>query len=171
MNKIVVTGPESSGKTTLSRALAEELQTLWLPEYARFYLSRYGPAYEQEDLLRIARGQRQWEETWSRHSPHAIILDTSMLVLKIWSEYKYASCHPWILEQLEGQPADLYLLCRPDMPWEPDPLRENRNDRSILFERYQKELEHYGFPYIILSGSLSQRLEHSMKKIRTLIKK
>ena len=139
--KIVLTGPESSGKTTLAKALAAHYQTVWVPEYARNYLEPLGLDYQEEDLLHIAKGQLDLEEQFANQSKGLLFCDTGLIVLKIWSEYRFGRCHPWILEQLQHRHYDLYLLCSPDIPWHYDPLRQNALDRELLFELYPKEME------------------------------
>jgi nicotinamide riboside kinase len=116
MIRIAVTGPESTGKTTLARQLARRYGAPWTPEYARYYLRRLNRPYVQDDLLAIARGQLEWEEAKGRRNPEILFSDTCLLVIKIWSEFKYGNCHPWILEQLRAHTYDLYLLCGVDLP-------------------------------------------------------
>lgn len=149
---IVVTGPESSGKTTLSRALAEYFNGSWAPEYARYYLEERNGRYGEEDLLRIARGQYLWERYLAQRGPAPLISDTSMLVLKVWSDYRFGRTHPWILEKLQHPPHPLYLLCAPDIPWSYDPLRENSHDREALFDIYLRELDALGAPFVVIRG-------------------
>ena len=129
MLKIIVTGPESSGKTTLCKALYEHFNISFTKEYAREYLDALNRDYNQGDLLKIAKGQLQAENGMQ-------LLDTDLITLKIWSEYKYGSCDKWILTQIEKQKSEkrFYLLCKPDIPWEAETQRENPNDREKLFE-------------------------------------
>lgn len=165
MNKIILTGPESAGKTTLARDLAARYHTAWAPEYARDYLRDLGRPYAEDDLVAIARGQLAREEAYARQSSGLLFCDTSLLVIKVWSDYRYGRTHPWILEQLRERPAQLYLLCRPDLPWEPDPLRENPNDREALFDIYQRELEALSLPYAVVSGKGQERLQNAALEI------
>lgn len=154
---IVITGPESSGKTTLTKAIAKALNTDYTEEYAREYL-KSNSSYKQEDLLLIAQGQLQKEK--ANLNPIAIH-DTDLITIKIWSEYKYNQCNPWILEQIEQQKSKnrLYLLCNPDIPWEADPLRENPSNRVELFEIYKKELEDLGHDYFIVEEKIRLQLK------------
>jgi nicotinamide riboside kinase len=162
MLKIIVTGPESSGKTTLCKALSEHFKIPFAEESAREYLDALNRDYNQEDLLEIAKGQLQAENRMQ-------LLDTDLITLKIWSEYKYGSCDNWILTQIEKQKSKkrFYLLCNADIPWEADPQRENPNDRECLFKIYKKEIESLGHDYFIVDGG--NRTEHSISKISPLI--
>ena len=154
---IVITGPESSGKTTLTKAIAKALNTDYTEEYAREYLNS-NTSYKQEDLLLIAQGQLQKEK--ANANPIAIH-DTDLITIKIWSEYKYNQCDPWILEQIEHQKSKnrTYLLCKPDIPWEADPLRENPSNRAELFKIYKKELEYLGHDYFVVDERVRLQLK------------
>lgn len=133
---IVITGPESSGKTTLASQLANHFGTLWLPEYAREYIDKLNRPYAESDLLAIAKEQNEREQDLVLKSKDLLFLDTSLEVIKIWSEHKYGRCHPWILDQIQHQDHTLFLLCRPDIPWEYDPQREDPENREAIFELY-----------------------------------
>ena len=147
MLKIIATGPESSGKTTLCKALSKHFNLPFSKEYAREYLDALNRDYNQEDLLKIAKGQLKSEQNTQ-------LLDTDLITIKIWSKYKYGSCDKWILEQIEKQKSEnrFYLLCKPDITWEADPLRENPTNRNELFKIYKKELESLGHKYFIIKG-------------------
>jgi NadR type nicotinamide-nucleotide adenylyltransferase len=153
MRKVAITGPESSGKTTLAMALAAHFQTTWVPEYARLYLDKNGPGYEEADLLNIAKGQAYWELTYARDARNDLLIcDTDLLVLKIWSEVKFSHCHPWIDRQLHTHAYDLHLLCSPDIAWEPDPQREHPEQRQELYLRYLAALVEMKADYTIIQG-------------------
>ena len=160
---IVITGPESSGKTKLTKALAKELNTGYTKEYAREYLNS-NSNYRQKDLLHIAKVQLQKEK--ANINPTAIH-DTDLITIKIWSEYKYNQCNPWITEKIEQQKSKnrLYLVCKPDIPWEADPLRENPSNRAELFEIYLSEIENTKHPHFIIEGE--ERLEQALSKIQS----
>lgn len=160
-----MTGPESTGKTSLAEALAEHYGAPAVPEYARTYLENLDRAYVEEDLLHIARGQLAWEEEYADRAGERLIIDTSLVVLKIWSEYKYGRCHPFILENLRERRYDLFLLCRPDLPWSFDPLREHPDKREELFNIYQRELTALGFPYEVISGRGEERIARALAAI------
>ena len=167
MIKIVITGPESSGKTTLAEELALHYKTAWVPEYARIYLNQLDRPYREEDLLEIAQGQVQQEDEAARLNPRLLVCDTSLLVVIIWSTYRYGHCHPWIEEQWRQRPVDHYLLCRPDLPWQPDPQRENPHNRDELFVLYQRALQTK--PHKIIEGNEPTRLGTSIEIIDSLL--
>ena len=165
MQKIVLTGPESTGKTTLAQLLADQYRVDWVPEYARNFLEGLNRPYRESDLLDIAKGQLQLEEEFAAKANPFLFCDTGMLVLKIWSEFKYGRCHPWILEQWETRHYDLYLLCGTDTNWEFDPLREHPNQREELYFLYKKALIESEKPFMELSGSLSERCQKVLAHI------
>jgi nicotinamide riboside kinase len=162
MHKIIVTGPESSGKTTLCKNLSEYFKIPFAKEYAREYLNELGRDYKQDDLLKIAGGQLKSEQNTQ-------LLDTDLITIKLWSNYKYGSCDKWILDQIEKQKTEkrFYLLCKPDIPWKADPQRENPKDREKLFKIYKKELGNLGHNYFVVEGE--NRVEKSISKILKLI--
>lgn len=157
MKRYAITGPESSGKTTLTFALAKQYNCSFTPEFAREFLMAQKGIYSKEDLDLIAKGQL---ELWGKHSNKPLLFcDTEMLVLKIWSEFKYDSCSKFISEALDQQQFDHYFLCRPDIPWIEDPLREHPEQREELFILYEKELQKRNLPYTIVEGDLENRLK------------
>ena len=168
MLKVVVTGPESSGKTTLARTLAAHYQVPWVEEYARNYIEQLARPYQEADLLRIAQGQTQVEDKAAQNHPPLLICDTSLLVIYVWSHYHYGRCHPWIEQQLARRPVDHYLLCRPDLPWQPDPQRENPHDRPELFARYEKALHEKS--YTVVFGRGNVRLNTAISAVDCLLK-
>jgi len=159
MKQIVFTGPESTGKSTIAEAVATHYGIDWVREYARIYLQNLGRNYQEKDLLTIAKGQISAEQKLIKKDAPFLVCDTSLLVLKIWSEFKYGRCHPWILKHLHQKPASLYFLCNIDIEWEYDPLREHPKQRILLFDRYRKELNALKIPYIIIRGDKKQRLK------------
>lgn len=163
--RIAVTGPESSGKTTLSETLAQELNGLFVPEFAREYLLALKRPYTQDDLDRIAEGQvRSWES--DVHSP--LISDTEMLVMTVWSEVRFGQSSPYIQAQLAQQRFDHYFLCFPDIPWEEDPLREHPTMRDELFERYHQKLLELKLPFTLIKGGNEERMRVAMEVIAGL---
>lgn len=165
MTSIVVTGPESCGKTILSQQLAEYFQTDWLPEFSRKYLEKLGRDYVETDLVEIAKGQLEAEQKFAEQNGTIRIFDTSFEVLKIWSEVVYKRCDSFIQESLEKKKKDLYLLCCPDLPWEPDPLRENPNDRDKLLTLYIEELTRLNVNFVKIEDHGKQRFENALTSV------
>jgi NadR type nicotinamide-nucleotide adenylyltransferase len=168
--RIAITGPESTGKSDLAKALAEYYQTVWVPEYAREYLNNLNRDYIYKDILLIAKGQVKGEEEILEKTNRFLFADTEMIVLKIWCEVKYRKCHPWILNQLAKQKYDLYLLTDIDLPWQPDPLREHPDKRRELFNLYLDELKKKDLPFEIVSGFGDQRLANAIEIIEKRFK-
>lgn len=168
VKRISITGPESTGKSTLSRALAERLETVWVPEFAREYLESIGRPYQEKDLLQIAKGQLALEDKFMKEANNFLICDTDLLVVKIWSEHKYGRCHPWILEKLNERKYDLFILTYIDIPWEDDPLRENPDLREYFYEKYKQELISRKFNFIEATGNLDKRISVTLKAIQAL---
>ncbi len=150
--RVVLTGPESSGKTALTVFLAERFRVPFAPEYARAFLEAHGPDYTYELLLDMSRAHVAFQrERVPAHAPLGL-LDTDLLNYKVWCEVVFGRCHGPILRAIERESDHVYLLCAPDLPWEPDPLRENPHDRGRLFERHLREIERLGRPYRTVRG-------------------
>jgi len=174
IKKIVVIGPESTGKSTLCFQLAEHYQTLWCPEYAREYLEKNGTDYTYDDLLAIAKGQIDLEDKVlstvdSRQS--TVFIDTDMYVMKVWCEFAFNKCHSWILNQVATRRYDLYLLCNVDLPWIKDKLREypDKETRKKLHNFYKDIMINQSVPWVDIRGSYEERLSVAIKAIDTQI--
>lgn len=167
MIRVAITGPESSGKTTLCRSLSEHLNVSFVPEFARSYLEKTNGEYDQPDLDKIAMGQL---ERVNSSNSEVVISDSDFSVLEIWSQYKYGSVSTSIQELVKQDLFDLHILCTPDIPWEEDSLRENPNNREQLFELYKDSLSNYGKNFIVVSGSHEGRFEKSLQSIGLLLK-
>ena len=156
MIRIAFTGPESSGKSTLAQALATIENGAYIPEFARAYLEENGPDYEVDDLDIMVQGHA---ESIENSKNPLIFADTDFVVFKVWSEHKYELASPLIHRLISENWFDLHVLCAPDIPWEPDVLRENPDDRNELFLRYVKTLEMYRKEYVIVEGSHEKRIK------------
>ncbi len=172
MIKVVVIGPESTGKSTLSAALAHHYKTAWVPEYAREFLLEKGMKYEFNDLLTIARGQIEKEETVLRNlQQNLVFIDTNMYVMKVWCQFVFNTCHDWIDEQLEQRQYDLYLLCNTDLPWVQDDLREypDLETRQRLYEMYHQLMVRQPTPWVNIKGNSEQRLATAITAVNDLL--
>lgn len=180
--KIVVVGPESTGKSTLCAALADHFHTLWCREYAREFLLQHGMEYSYEDLLTIAKGQLALEdeatERCRKEYPHAsqpplLFLDTDMYVMKIWSEFVFGKCHPMILNEIVNRTYDGYLLCKTDLPWGKDELREYPDTitRDTLYHLYKDALINQYTPWLEVSGEGDARTQQAIDWVTTIVSK
>jgi len=184
--RIVAIGPESTGKSSLCQALALHYDASWCPEFARDYLLRHGRDYTPDDLLRIAKGQlaaedqhadealRHWQDQPRPRTQRPILfIDTDMHVMKVWSEFVFGTCHPWILEQIATRHYDLYLLCHTDLPWVQDELREypDAETRNHLLHTYRDTLVHQHTPWADVTGIHRQRLATAIDTIDALLEK
>jgi NadR type nicotinamide-nucleotide adenylyltransferase len=183
LKKIVVIGPESTGKSTLCRQLAEHFETVWCPEYAREYLLTNGKDYSYTDLLAIAKGQITGEENWAellekRAAPLLeqdydipYFIDTNMVVMKVWAEFVFNKCHPYIEEQLAKRKYDHYLLCQPDLEWEKDELREypDLETRERLFFIYKNYLEQQSIPWTLIKGKNEDRIHSAIRTVNKIL--
>lgn len=169
MLKIVLTGPESTGKTTLAEQLAAAFDTDWLPEFAREYIGQLERPYLFEDLKIIAKGQVKSENQFLVSAVNKdyefLFFDTDLITIKIWSEDKFEKTDPWILNEIENRDYDFYLLCKPDLEWQFDPQREDSNRLDELFEMYKKELIALKKPFAIIEGEGHARFEKAIKTI------
>jgi nicotinamide riboside kinase len=159
---IVFTGPESSGKTTLAKVFSKSKDVFLVTEYARKYLANK-KSYVKADLLEIAKEQQITIDLALKSNTKLVVSDTDLLTIKIWSEFKYNECDSWIKLNLLKNLPDLYVLCKPDFPWQEDPLRENPNDRNELYNLYLTEIKKLNIPFIEVGGSLEERLSEILK--------
>ncbi len=167
--KIAIVGPESTGKSTLSQALAQQFGAGWVPEYARQYLNELGREYHKDDLLSIAKGQLAMEdEACKKHD--LVFCDTNLLVIKIWSDYKYGECDAWITQKIQERKYDLHLLTFIDLPWQDDAQREHPHAREELFRIYENELKKLNIEYFIVKGKNDERQINAIAKVRERFK-
>ncbi len=168
LRTVVVTGPESTGKSTLSAALAAALATRWRPEAARAYLEHLRRPYEEPDLVQIAAMQAAQEQALAADAARWLVLDTDGLVLQVWSEARYGRCDHRILAGIAAARPALYLLTDTDLDWEPDPLREHPDpaDRRRFWHQYRDAVIGSGVPWALVSGGEAERLETALAAIR-----
>jgi NadR type nicotinamide-nucleotide adenylyltransferase len=186
--KVVVIGPESTGKSLLCEKLTAHYNTIWVKEYAREFLLKNGNAYTQEDLLTIAKGQIENEEKAIQllsesgsSSPFGglrgltnnklLFIDTDMYVMKVWSEFVFNACDHFILNQIAERKYDCYLLCEPDIDWVKDELREypDLETRSKLFHHYKDLMVHQHCDWVSITGDYDCRLQKAISHIDSLL--
>lgn len=172
IKKIVIIGPESTGKSTLTRGLAEKFGEPWVEEYAREYLENLGRAYNYDDLLKIAQGQIALEEQKLKAAAKLLFCDTDLHVIRVWSDHKFNTTHPWILKQIKERAYDLYFLTAIDIPWQEDPLREHPDPemRKYFFNIYHQLLTASKTPFFLISGNPKERLEQAGKHVEDFLK-
>ena len=181
--KIVAIGPESTGKSTLCAALAKHFSTIWCKEYAREYLLEHGIDYTYEDLLTIAEGQLKLEdeattEAIALHKQSGsqgmpiLCIDTDMQVMKIWCEYVFGNCHPFILNKIVQRKYDGYLLCKPDLTWVKDELREypDLETRDKLYHHYKDILVNQSLPWFEVTGQDPARTQSAIEWLKSILK-
>ena len=189
IKKVVVIGPESTGKSSLCEQLANHYKTEWVKEYAREYLLTNGTEYNYDNLLEIAKGQFALEKaaiqlvenkikistennttSAANDLPEIVLIDTNMYVLKVWCEFVFEKCHPWILNQIVENSYDLYLLCDIDLPWVKDELREypDVEIREKLYHHYKDLLINQSTPWVNISGNYQQRVEIAVNAIDSI---
>ncbi len=168
--RILILGPESTGKSTLAAALAAYFQEPWVPEVAREYLEKLDRPYAYEDLLQIGKQQMQLEDELARGAKNYLFCDTDLRVIRVWSQHRFGKVDPWVLEELERRTYALILLCATDLPWQADPLREHPDleIREQLFDQYLEITQQSGFSFQLISGDASARLITSVEAIRAL---
>jgi NadR type nicotinamide-nucleotide adenylyltransferase len=183
LKKVVIIGPESTGKSTLCEQLARHFETSWCPEFAREYLQNNGKNYEYDDLLTIARGQLALEDEYTLrlekqalpmlenggHLP--LFIDTDMYVMKVWSEYVFGNCHRFILDQIVQRQYNLYLLCNIDLPWIADELREypDWQTRNKLYGYYKDIMTQQSVPWVDISGTHQERLQKAIMATQKIL--
>jgi NadR type nicotinamide-nucleotide adenylyltransferase len=162
---IAIVGPESTGKTTLAKQLAQQLDAELVDEYAREYLENLNRPYEKDDLLAIAKKQYENEQRALQCGKPFVVCDTDLLVITVWSEVKYGEAPKEIAEIAAQQPPRFYLLTRPDLPWVADPLRENPNDREMLFTIYERLLRDMNVGFAVVDGIGDARVKKALNAL------
>lgn len=171
--KVVLFGPESTGKTTLAKQLAQHYNTLWVPEFSRVYAEEKllnNKELTKNDVLPIAIGQMELENRYSERAPNILFCDTNLLETKVYSEMIYDGFCPVIVEDFAiSNTYDLYILTAIDMPWERDPVRGVSDKRELMFIAFKNTLDNLKLPYIIVSGNKDRRLRTAIKHVDELL--
>ncbi len=168
--RILILGPESTGKSTLAEKLAQHYAEPWVPEVAREYLEKLDRPYTYEDLLLISKRQLSLEDELAATAKHFLFCDTDLRVIQVWSQHRFGKVDPWVLEEIARRTYDLILLCSPDLPWQEDPLREHPEleMRQHFFEVYQQLSEASGLPWALISGEKAERLSTAIEAVDSL---
>lgn len=170
MFKIAVTGPESTGKSIITKQLASHYKAVMVPEYARKYINKLNRPYNQGDILKIAKGQYRSESYFAKKQCRLLFCDTEFIVLKVWYIYRYDFCPGWILKKIKTNRYDLFLLMNIDLKWESDSQREHPGLRRYFMKQYEEELKSYNYNYSIISGQGDERLANAIKVVDSFLK-
>jgi nicotinamide riboside kinase len=168
VKKIAITGPESTGKSSICEALKLYFEGIVVPEFAREYLSKKTDRYTFEDVEFIAREQLKREKSAFDAQHEFLFCDTDLLVIRIWMEHVFGKCPQWIIEESLGKQYDFTLLMNIDLPWEDDPLREHPHQRELLFQKYLDALKISGRPFAVVSGNGEDRIKNAIQLIQKL---
>ncbi len=167
IRRIVITGPESTGKTELAKALAESFGAVWVPEYAREYVENLDRPYGYDDVVKIARYQIKQEVVFANQAVQGLLFfDTWLIITKVWFDIVFGNCPEWISHHIRSSKIDLFLVCDTDLPWVADPVRENGGEkREQLLYHYCDEIRAFGFSYELINGIGPIRTENALKAL------
>jgi NadR type nicotinamide-nucleotide adenylyltransferase len=169
VKKVAIIGPECTGKSALSKALAEHYKTEWVPEYARGYIDNLVRPYQEHDLLTIAHGQLRLEDEYARDANKLLFCDTNLYVIKVWSEFKFGKCYKEILDHINTRHYDLYLLTYIDIPWQEDPQREHPQQREELYHIYLEEMKNQQVPFMEIKGLEDVRTKQAIAAVDQML--
>jgi len=170
--RIVLTGPECTGKSTLAQQLASHFATVYVPEYAREYIANLCRPYNYDDVMHIAEVQRKQAHEIVNPVNRIVFFDTYLVITKVWFKVVFGRCPEWITEELSRKTIDLYLLCDTSIPWTTDPVRENGGEmREKLYLMYKNELEQLGCSYKIITDTGQQRLNLAIHAVNEFLEK
>jgi len=169
LKTIVITGPESTGKTIISEYLSGKLGCPWIPEYARDYIGRLNRPYVYEDLVHIAESQVNDKNEIEKTGAPMVILDTWLIITKVWFLEAFKKYPATLNSEIANHKIDLYIICKPDIPWVPDPLRENGGQkREYLMNRYIEEIRATGCDYVIIGGEGNDRFKNAFNAVKLM---
>ena len=169
--KIVLTGAESTGKSTLSEKLAAHFNGKWVPEFARDYVMKIDHHYTYLDIEIIAKKQIEEERRISDKNL-MVFLDTWLIITKVWFDFVFGKHPGWLDDAIKNADVDLFIVCDIDIPWVPDPLRENGGqNREKLHELYLHELKEYGFKYVVVRGEGQKRINNAIELVDQFLNK
>lgn len=166
IKKIAIVGPESTGKSTITKLLAKHYGTLWVPEYARYYCAALTEPCTLQDEVNMFHGQLALEESILAIADQQFVLcDTTFITVKIWSDEFFGHTPSIVLDALPKYQYDLYLLMDIDLPWEYDPLRDFPDKREYFMDVWHKELQALNANYKVVSGQGDERLQNAIAAI------
>ena len=169
VRKIVISGPESTGKTSLAEYLSQHFEGQYIREYAREYITALKRPYNYDDVVHIAEMQVRQEKEMLGKAGRYLFYDTYLVITKVWFRVVFDRYPRWLDEYLRDSGIDLFLLCYPDLPWIPDPVRENPGEmRMKLFDMYKNEAEHFGFPVVVITGNERLRYQNGIRAVNNL---
>jgi len=171
MLKIAIIGPESTGKSELSVALAEHFGGSFVPEFARTYVEGLGRKYGYDDVVFIAKQQIEEQKSAILNKISTpVFFDTELIITKVWFEYCYKRIPDFVTESIQSNYFDLYLLCYPDLPWVPDPVREHGGDERLFFyDWYKREVEATGISFFEIKGIGTERTQLAIDIVKQFI--
>jgi NadR type nicotinamide-nucleotide adenylyltransferase len=167
--RVVLTGSESTGKTTLTADLARHYGAVWVPEYVRGYADWKGAPLDAGDVEAIARGQIAAHDLALERAERILLLDTDLLSTVVYAEHYYGACPEWIRAAAVHRRADLYLLCDIDVPWSPDPQRDRADERPMMHQLFRRALLGRGFPFQVIRGGWRERFLAARQAIEELL--
>lgn len=172
LQKIAVVGPESTGKSSMSKYLASALDTFAVPEYARYYCENLNRQYTLDDEVNMFHGQLALEDAILDHSKNPVVIcDTTVMTVKIWCDHLFGHTPPHIIEEIKNRPYDFYLLMDIDLPWEDDPLRDFPTEREHFMRVWKNELDAIGANYEIISGQGEIRMQRGLQACQDFLSK
>lgn len=169
LKKIIITGPESTGKSWLTKKLGEHFNAPFADEYARHYLEKHGPEYDFDTLAKIISGHKQHQHDAISQATEIVFLDTDLINFKIWEEVVFGKTHVFLDHGIKNESDHLYLVTYPDIPWEADPQRENPENRLELFDLHIQKIKELNRPFEIVKGDYEQRFENALTALNKLL--
>ncbi len=149
---VVLTGPESSGKTSLAVHLSAAFSAPWIAEASRRFVESDPTPLSALTVEPIARLAMAMDDEARAAAPPLLIHDTDLVSTVVYARHYYGDCPPWILAEAKRRRADLYLLCLPDLPWEADGVRDRPTQRTELLEQFRETLQAIEADYTVIGG-------------------
>lgn len=171
IKKIAIVGPESTGKSTITQQLAKHYNTLWVPEYARYYCAALTEPCNLQDEINMYHGQVALEESVLAIAEKDLIFcDTTFITVKIWSNEVFGKTPQVVLDALPNYTYDLYLLMDIDLPWQEDPLRDFPHKREHFMQVWHQELKNLNANYLVINGQ-EERLNNAISAVESFLRK